>query len=202
MELIEEVFTYKNEYSDEQRKKLQNICDVINPFNYNWQDDWTVENFVKGKYSADKTRLVNQSGDIWLMYYGGTDGTHAPAGFLESTYYIYYFKGFTVQLNFEEQAGGKLLFLLETVDLSRDNRSIGIDELFNVLDENNIDKYDYISYVQQAISIWNRKAFESEMKSMKHFREMLNKAGIPGATEISDLEMLRKFKRPVMQYGL
>ncbi|GHU10458.1 hypothetical protein FACS1894185_1990 [Betaproteobacteria bacterium] len=148
LEFVREVLTgeYGKVNNEERRNKLQNICDAIN----SCADKWHQRNVESFAWNPRKeNRFINESEDIWLMLIGCTDGTHT--GILEDEWFLYYFKGFTVQLNFKQQANTNgLRFKLETVNTANAAR-IGVDEFNLVLHANNISKDEYFFVLKQAL---------------------------------------------------
>ena len=123
-------------------KKLQEICDVLSVHGKYSQRYCKVESFkIKCAYQ-EKYRLINEEGDIWLYFMGCTDGTHAPSDFKESEWLMFYYKGFAVELEFEQQRGAPVPFKLKFVV----SNGTVINELQMLLLEKGIfvDKYYHI----------------------------------------------------------
>ncbi|MDR3056294.1 MAG: hypothetical protein LBU53_12980 [Zoogloeaceae bacterium] len=148
LEFFQEVLTgeYGEVNNEERRNKLQNICDTINSC-ADKRNKRSVESF-EWRPSWKERRFINESKDVWLMLIGCTDGTHS--GNLEDEWFLYYFKGFAVQLNFEQQQTNYGCFKLETVNTANANR-ISVSEFYLVLHANNISEDEYFFVLKQAL---------------------------------------------------
>lgn len=149
----EDILSFRGGPDEEERKKLQKICDVLNGRGivHLVTLGYTVERFkLQSEYRPEERRFVNKEGDIWLYFMGCTDGTHAPAGFRESEWFMFYYKGFAAELHFEEQFTAPRTFNLK-IAFVKGYHIAEISELNTILHEKGILVEKYYQLLREAL---------------------------------------------------
>ena len=142
------------------REKFQTICDTVNGVYWNSRGDWKVGDFTpqgrQNRYLATE-RWINEENGVWLMFLNATDKTHAPEGFMETERFLFYYKGFAAQLNFEEQPTNPVVFLFKTAVIAKNSNSISKAEFFALLESKGFNRKEYASALTQALRMIPRR---------------------------------------------
>lgn len=149
----EDILSFRGEPDEEERKKLQKICDVLNGrgIAHLVTRGYTVERFkLQSEYRPEERRFINKEGDIWIYFMGCTDGTHAPAGFRESEWFMFYYKGFAAELHFEEQFTAPRTFKLK-IAFVKGYHIAEMSELNTILHEKGILVEKYYQLLREAL---------------------------------------------------
>lgn len=152
----EEILSFRGEPDEEERIKLQKICDVLNGRGivHLISQGYTVEKFKhQSEYTPEKRRFINAEGDIWIYFMGCTDGTHAPAGFRESEWFMFYYKGFAAELHFEEEFTAPRTFKLK-IAFVKGYHIAEISELNALLYEKEILVEKYYQLLREALNAY------------------------------------------------
>lgn len=149
VKFVKEILSYYDEPNEEQQKKLQDICNILNSF-YRGLEVYKIEHFkMKSKYGPEKYQWINKEGDIWLYFMGCTDGTHAPDDFKETEWLAFFYKGIAVELNFEEQMTGPRTFKLKNIVTSYP----GIQDIQTLLSDNKVSPDEYYSILREVLDL-------------------------------------------------
>jgi len=88
---------------------------------------------------------------------GCTDSTHAPAGFRESEWFMFYYKGFSAELHFEEQFTAPRTFKLK-IAFVKGYHIAEISELNTILHENGILVEKYYQILREALDAFRHNS--------------------------------------------
>lgn len=157
----EETLSYYDELDASLQNTLQIFCDVLNKNGIQdiFLKAYSIDSFKsKYKYSSVASRYINYKGDIWLYCIGCTDGTHAPADFLESEWLLFYYKKFAIRLNFEENKKGNPKFKLDHMTINM--HIITKSQLDQILEEEGFDQVHYYHMLQLALNVYRSNYYD------------------------------------------
>ncbi|KGK91269.1 hypothetical protein DP73_04735 [Desulfosporosinus sp. HMP52] len=157
----EETLGYQDEPDTLLKNTLQEFCDILNQsIGDIYLKKYTMEHFKsRYRYAPLASRLINYERDVWLYFIGCTDGTHAPADFLESEWLLFYYKGFVIRLDFEEHRAARRTFKLKRIT-SKLQVIHDKTELNKKLAEQGIEPNQYHTMLQIALNTLRSNYYE------------------------------------------